>query len=54
MEKAEAQALLADMPRHLQDETLQLVPGATAAAAVAAAASTPQQQPQLQLLPLQG
>ncbi|KAL8271317.1 hypothetical protein Esti_004756 [Eimeria stiedai] len=54
MQKAEAQALLADMPRHLQDEALQLVPGATAAAAVAAAASTPQQQPQPQLLPLQG
>ncbi|KAL8446010.1 hypothetical protein Emag_004862 [Eimeria magna] len=54
MQKADAQALLADMPRHLQDEALQLVSGASAAAAVAAVASTPQQQPQLQLLPLQG
>ncbi|KAL8438103.1 hypothetical protein ACSSS7_000468 [Eimeria intestinalis] len=54
MQRAEAQALLADMPRHLQDEALQLVPAANAAAGVAAAASTPRQQPQLQLLPLQG
>ncbi|KAL8424581.1 hypothetical protein Efla_003697 [Eimeria flavescens] len=47
--KEDAHALLADLPKHLQEEALQLVPAATAAAAaVAAASSTPQQQQQQQ------